>query len=73
MSGDTAETWQPYRYTPSTILAAVFLSLFGITTLIHLFQLFRTRTWYLIPLVVGGVCEYSEGLIPLPKCQSNSQ
>ncbi|KAF2786118.1 RTA1-domain-containing protein [Melanomma pulvis-pyrius CBS 109.77] len=55
MPGDTAETWQPYRYTPSTILAAVFLFLFGITTLVHFFQLFRTRTWYLIPLVVGGV------------------
>jgi hypothetical protein len=49
--------WHPYRYTPSTLLAAIFLGLFGLTTLLHNFQLVRTRTWYLIPLLVGGVFE----------------
>lgn len=49
--------WHPYRYTPSMLLAAIFLGLFGVTTLFHTFQLIRTRTWYLIPLLVGGIFE----------------
>jgi hypothetical protein len=54
---DDEGPWHPYRYTPSTLLAAIFLGLFGLTTLLHAFQLVRTRTWYLIPLLTGGVFE----------------
>lgn len=42
---------------PSNEAHTIFVVLFAITTLLHVFQLWRTRTWYLIPLVVGGVCE----------------
>lgn len=49
-------TWAFYRFVPSKEANIVFVVLFAITTLLHVLQLWRTRTWYLIPLVVGGVC-----------------
>lgn len=51
------EPWRPYHYTPSATAAIVFASIFGATTLIHTAQLFKKRTWYLIPLVLGGYLE----------------
>ncbi|EWG42455.1 hypothetical protein FVEG_04254 [Fusarium verticillioides 7600] len=49
--------WAFYRFVPSKEANIVFVVLFAITTLLHVFQLWRTKTWYLIPLVLGGVCE----------------
>ena len=46
-----------YRFYPSQIAAIIFVVLFGLTTLLHVFQLVKKRTWYFIPLVVGGACE----------------
>lgn len=46
-----------YHYDPSLAAAAVILVLFAISTLVHLFQLIRFRTWYFIPFVIGGICE----------------
>lgn len=46
-----------YHYDPSIAAAAVFLTLFAISTLAHMLQLIRYRTWYFIPFVIGGICE----------------
>jgi hypothetical protein len=46
-----------YHYDPSLAAAIVFASLFGISTTLHFYQMLRTRTLYLIPFVIGGVCE----------------
>lgn len=46
-----------YYYDPSKAAAAVFVTLFAISTLMHLFQLTRKRTWYFIPFVIGGIFE----------------
>lgn len=46
-----------YRYDPSTQAAAIFVALFAITSLLHAFQILRTRTWYLTALLCGGICE----------------
>lgn len=54
---DDPNAWVPYRYHPSRIAAIVFAVLFAITTAFHIFQLIRRRTWYFIPLVVGGLCK----------------
>ena len=48
--------WVPYRYHPSKIAAIVFIAVFGLTTLLHILQVFKRKTWYFIPLVVGGIC-----------------
>lgn len=46
-----------YYYDPSLAAAVVFASLFAITTILHLVQLIRKRTWYFIPFVIGGIFE----------------
>jgi uncharacterized membrane protein len=46
-----------YRYIPSQVAAIVFVVAFGLTTLAHIFQLVKKRTWYFLPLVIGGLCK----------------
>ena len=46
-----------YEYAPSSTAAIIFVSLFGIVTILHLYQLLRTRTWVLIPFLIGGFFE----------------
>lgn len=53
--------WSYYRYEPSTGGAVIFCILFGITSGLHAFQLYATRTWYLTALVVGGLCKPHPG------------
>ena len=45
-----------YLYHPSLAAAVVFTVLFAVTGFLHLYQMVRIRTWYLIPLTVGGFC-----------------
>ncbi|KAK9357877.1 RTA1 like protein-domain-containing protein [Lipomyces starkeyi] len=49
--------WEYYRYSPSLVAAIVFVVLFSLATVIHTYRLLRTKTWYFIPLLVGGVFE----------------
>ncbi|KAJ5629134.1 RTA1-domain-containing protein [Penicillium herquei] len=46
-----------YYYTPSAAAAAIFIVLFGLSTLLHFYQLVRTRTWFMVPFVIGGILE----------------
>jgi hypothetical protein len=48
-----------YRYRPSLAAAVLFIILFLLTTLFHTLQIWRKRTWYFIPLVIGGICTAS--------------
>lgn len=47
-----------YNYEPSLAAAAAFVIIFTITTLVHLWQMFRHRTWYFIPFLIGCLCKY---------------
>ncbi|KAI9832807.1 MAG: hypothetical protein M1819_004027 [Sarea resinae] len=47
-----------YKYDPSMGAAVAFAVLFFLTTFCHGYQLIRTRTWYLIPLFIGGIFEF---------------
>ncbi|KAK2784186.1 hypothetical protein FQN52_009128 [Onygenales sp. PD_12] len=49
--------WKAYEYNPSTVAAAIFMLLFLLSTVLHSYQLFRTRTWFFIPVVIGGWCK----------------
>ncbi|KAG4430715.1 hypothetical protein IFR05_013803 [Cadophora sp. M221] len=51
------EKYMLYQYEPKKVPAIIFLVLFGITTLLHIFQLIRKRTWYFVPFVIGGLFE----------------
>ncbi|OQE36707.1 hypothetical protein PENCOP_c011G07239 [Penicillium coprophilum] len=46
-----------YRYDPSMGGAVLFIILFMGTTFYHIFQLFKTRTWFFIPFAIGGLFE----------------
>ncbi|KAG4431803.1 hypothetical protein IFR05_012711 [Cadophora sp. M221] len=63
MANDESSTgssydWKAYRYDPSLVAAVVFIVCFVVTTFFHLYQLVRTRTWYFIPLCIGGCFEW---------------
>lgn len=47
-----------YRYTPSVAAAAIFIALFIITTALHVWQLIKSRSWYFVAFVLGGIREY---------------
>ncbi|KAE8140234.1 putative RTA1 domain protein [Aspergillus pseudotamarii] len=49
--------YQYYHYDPSAGAAISFAAVFGLTTVIHIWQMIRTRTWYLTPFVIGGIFE----------------
>ncbi|KAI9652159.1 MAG: hypothetical protein M1829_001830 [Trizodia sp. TS-e1964] len=46
-----------YGYIPALALALLGIILFLISTLLHSYQLFRYRTWYLVPLALGTLIE----------------
>uniref|UniRef100_A0A0D2XSR7 Protein RTM1 n=1 Tax=Fusarium oxysporum (strain Fo5176) TaxID=660025 RepID=A0A0D2XSR7_FUSOF len=50
--------WSFYRYEPSTAAAAIFIILFSIATIIHVCQMIKTKTWYMLAFCLGGVSGY---------------
>ncbi|KAB8304782.1 hypothetical protein EYC80_004130 [Monilinia laxa] len=46
-----------YHYEPSTAAAVVFVVLFALTAILHVYQLVSKRTWYFIPFIIGGLFE----------------
>ena len=46
-----------YRYDPSIIAPAIFTGIFAASTLFHAYQSLRTRTYYMIPLILGDLLE----------------
>ncbi|PSN72725.1 RTA1-domain-containing protein [Corynespora cassiicola Philippines] len=51
------DDFEYYRYEPSLAAAIIFVVLFSVTTLLHMFQSFRKRAWFFIPFLIGGWCE----------------
>ena len=52
-----AETADLFEYDPSVAAALIFAVLFGIATFIHVYQLIRTRTWFMLAFLIGGICQ----------------
>ncbi|KAJ5208084.1 hypothetical protein N7449_002463 [Penicillium cf. viridicatum] len=50
-------TYTLYNYDPSGVAAIIFVALFGLTTLVHIFQMIRSRSWFFIPFIIGGISE----------------
>ncbi|KAH8593539.1 RTA1 like protein-domain-containing protein [Bisporella sp. PMI_857] len=57
MSDTTTGKYIFYHYNPSSAAAIIFVVLFGLSSLYHVFQLTHHRTWYFIPFVIGGIFE----------------
>ncbi|KAL2851426.1 RTA1 like protein [Aspergillus pseudodeflectus] len=51
---DTVD-FQLYRYTPNRAAAGLFVALFLLTTIYHVYQVWRRRAWYFTAFVVGGI------------------
>ena len=49
--------WVLYYYAPSAPAAGIFIVLFGLVTIIHFYQLIRTRTWFMVAFAIGGIRE----------------
>ncbi|KAF9517379.1 hypothetical protein BS47DRAFT_1433792 [Hydnum rufescens UP504] len=49
MDGNDRDSSILYGYTPSPHICVLFVVLFGITTIVHLFQAIRSRMWFLVP------------------------
>ena len=46
-----------YHYDPTIAGAVVILLLFIVTTVLHIWQLFRGRCYFILPLAIGGICK----------------
>ncbi|EPS30730.1 hypothetical protein POX_b02267 [Penicillium oxalicum] len=46
-----------YYYKPSLAAAVIFTVLFGLSSILHFYQLIRTRTWFMIPFFIGALLE----------------
>ncbi|OJJ83949.1 RTA1 domain-containing protein [Aspergillus glaucus CBS 516.65] len=57
MSSTDHGGWKAYEYNPSMAAAVIFIILYIVVTALHTYNLFRTRTWFFIPLVLGGYFE----------------
>ncbi|KAH7322026.1 RTA1 like protein-domain-containing protein [Rhexocercosporidium sp. MPI-PUGE-AT-0058] len=57
--GTRDEKFSFFNYDPSIPAAIVFIVLFFSTTAYHCWQAFTKRTFYFIPLIIGGVFEWT--------------
>lgn len=65
MADDNVGDYQLWHgYTPSLVGGAIASALFGILTIFHAWRLLRTKLWFCLPFVVGGLCTFP--LRPLP-------
>ena len=55
-------TFKYYYYQPSMAAAVIFTVLFGATTAWHGFQMFKSRTWFMIPFFIGGLCKCHQNI-----------
>lgn len=46
-----------YHYTPSLGLAASACAVFAVSTALHTYQTIRTKSWYVVPIILGGAFE----------------
>lgn len=45
-----------WHYVPSLPAALVFTGLFALATIAHIWKMARTRMWFCLPFVIGGIC-----------------
>lgn len=49
-----------WLYVPNLAAAVIFLLCFAVATVLHIYRLFKTRTWFCIPFAAGGgICKVS--------------
>jgi hypothetical protein len=58
MAGESID-FKLYRYDPSMAAAVIFVLLFLSISVVHAYQLIRTRAWIFIAFVIGGFCKFT--------------
>ena len=54
---------EQYGYIPSISLGVIFITLFSLTALLHLGEIvYGRRYWFMICMVIGGICECLKNL-----------
>lgn len=53
----STDSFEYYAYNPSLPAAIALTILFTLALAAHTFQMFRARTWFMIPFVIGGLLE----------------
>ncbi|KAL0934369.1 RTA1 domain protein [Colletotrichum truncatum] len=52
-----ANPFKLYHYDPTIAGAVIFVLLFLATTILHFWQLVKSKCWFLLPLAIGGILE----------------
>lgn len=55
-----------YNYVSSMAAAITFVACFSLATTLHVFQMTKTRTWFMVPFCLGGACTYNTYAFYLP-------
>ncbi|CAI9634032.1 unnamed protein product [Alternaria burnsii] len=55
--GKGYEEYVFYRYTPTLAGVVIFVLLFECTTIYHAWQTCRKRSWFMVPIIIGGIFE----------------
>jgi hypothetical protein len=56
-SGTQYGDFRLYRYDPSMAAAVIFILAFIVITALHFYQMVRTKTYFFVPFVIGGLLE----------------
>lgn len=56
-SGTQYGDFKLYRYDPSMAAAVIFIIAFIVVTALHFYQMVRTKTYFFVPFVIGGLFE----------------
>lgn len=51
-----------YPYTPNQNVCLAAGALFGLSALIHTFMMFKKRTWFYMPMVIGAFSKHYPSL-----------
>ena len=63
MTNSSPPTYKLYKYDPSLAAAVIFCLLYLCTTIWHCYQMWRNKTWFLIWLVIGGLCKFHPSIL----------
>lgn len=55
-----------YPYIPSKAAGLAFMAIFAAATLSHIGLMIRYRSWFFIPLVLGGICKFLSIIVMMP-------
>ncbi|TIA61073.1 RTA1-domain-containing protein [Aureobasidium pullulans] len=62
-----------YRYDPSMAAAVIFIIAFILITALHFYQMIRTKTYFFIPFVIGGLFEVIGFIAFLQRAKSSQE